>query len=182
MVVALGGDEREHKVIAHGLIASESNLIVRNERAYLEKFAHAMPVAQIGGQITAVNGFQVLAPAGPATLAARWGSTLAGVVVVGSGTDAATLRLDDDTALGQSDALTVATDRSLLAMTQFSEIRNGSTLDLNGDRNLGTEFIKVAGDGVNNAGAIINTVYKHACPARKFVMKSNLTKSEITPT
>jgi hypothetical protein len=41
MVVALGGDEREHRAIAHGLIAIESNLIVRNERAYLEQFVHA---------------------------------------------------------------------------------------------------------------------------------------------
>jgi fibronectin-binding autotransporter adhesin len=119
-----------------------------------------LPVAQIGGQITTANGFQVLAPAGPATLAIPyWGTTLAGAVVVGSGADSAILRVDSDTSLGRADPLTAATDSSLLAMAHFTEIRNGSTLDLNGDRNLGPEFIRVAGNGVNNAGAIINTVY-----------------------
>jgi autotransporter-associated beta strand protein len=116
-------------------------------------------VARVDRPIAGNNGFELLAPGGGASIALNAANTFSGSVIIGSGADSVMLRTDNNAALGTADALTTAvssSDPSVTGMTNFTEIRSGGTLSLNGSRNLGNEFIKVQGAGWDGNGAIVN--------------------------
>jgi fibronectin-binding autotransporter adhesin len=116
-------------------------------------------IARIDRPIAGSNGFELLAPGGKASIGLNAVNTFSGSVVIGSGADSVMLRTDNNAALGTADALTTAvssSDPAVTGMTNFTEIRSGGTLSLNGARNLGNEFIKVQGAGWDGSGAIVN--------------------------
>ena len=116
-------------------------------------------IARIDRPIAGTNGFELLAPGGKASIGLNAVNTFSGSVIIGSGSDSVMLRTDNNAALGTVDALTTAvssSDASVTGMTNFTEIRSGGTLSLNGNRNLGNEFIKVQGAGWDGNGAVVN--------------------------
>lgn len=118
-------------------------------------------VARIDRPLAGSNGFELFAPAGKASLGlGNIANTISGPIIVGSGSDLVTLRTDNNGSLGSADALSAAVssaDPSIANSLHHTEIKSGGTLNINGNRNLGTELIKVQGTGWDGAGALTNT-------------------------
>jgi autotransporter-associated beta strand protein len=117
-------------------------------------------VVRIDRPVAGSNGFELLAPGGKASLGlGNVANTISGSIVIGNSVDSVMLRTDNNGSLGSADALTTAVDSSdaeVTGMVHFTEIKSGGTLNLNGNRNLGTEFIKVQGAGWDGNGTIVN--------------------------
>lgn len=118
-------------------------------------------VARIDRPLAGTNGFELLAPGGKASLGlGNIANTFSGAIIVGSGSDLVTLRTDNNASLGTADALSAAVssaDPSIAGSLNHTEIKSGGTLNINGNRNLGTELVKVQGAGWDGAGALTNT-------------------------
>ena len=111
-------------------------------------------IARIDRPVAGTNGFEVVAPAGAASMAlGNIANTFSGTVTVGAG---ASLRTDNNDSLGTRDALTtVATSPGDPAVVNFTQVFAGGTLNLN-NKNLGTEYVKVEGVGWDGNGALVN--------------------------
>jgi fibronectin-binding autotransporter adhesin len=117
-------------------------------------------VARIDRPLAGSNGFELLAPGGKASLGlGNIANTISGPIVVGNGTDLVMLRTDNNASLGTADPLTTAvdsSDSSVSGATNYTEVKAGGTLNINGNRNLGSELVKAQGTGWDGNGALTN--------------------------
>lgn len=112
-------------------------------------------VVRIDGIMAGTNGFRAVkggTSTTPSQLAlGSVAHTFSGSVLAESGV---ILRTDNNASFGTADALGFADSGTPV---HFTQIASGATLNINGNRNLGSEYIRVAGTGADNTGAIVNT-------------------------
>jgi autotransporter-associated beta strand protein len=118
-------------------------------------------VARVDRPLAGSNGFELLAPDGKASLGlGNIANTISGSIIVGNGSDLVMLRTDNNGSLGSADPLTTAvdsSDSSVSGAANHTEVKAGGTLNINGNRNLGSELVKVRGAGWDGNGALTNT-------------------------
>ncbi|WP_367874926.1 beta strand repeat-containing protein [Luteolibacter sp. Populi] len=151
---------RDTATASHAYIIGGNNLLNLDDGANKPTFtinprAANVIIARIDRAINTSNGFEIVAPNGPASMAlGNIANSFGGSVQIKSG---ASLRLDNAGSLGNKDLQTTATTGpGEPTVVDFTEVEAGGTLNVNG-LNIGTEYIKVAGTGWDGAGAIVNT-------------------------